>query len=112
MTAAGYLLTRQGNFTRTFRGVGFAQSVYLLGLLAFIPGLAAAIRVIVLLLAFVATWMGAATAFETRGWRTLLLPVVAFLVLVVGAVVLNILLAGAAFTIQNVLAGLGLQPLQ
>ena len=101
VTAAGYLLTRQGNFTRTFRGVGFAQSVYLVGLLALIPGLAVAIRVIVLLWVFVATWMGAATAFGTRGWRTLLLPVVAFAVLVIGALVLNVLVTGAIFTFQS-----------
>ena len=110
VTAAGYLLTRQGDFTRTFRGVGFAQSVYIVGLLALIPGFAPAIRGLLLILAFVATWIGAAAAFDTRGWYTVLLPVMAFLVLIVGLVVVEILLTGASFSFQGVLATLGLQP--
>lgn len=62
-----------------------------------------------LALGFLAVWMGAATAHKTTGWRTLLLPVVVALVYVLGSAVINILLAGAQFTFQALLADFGLQ---
>jgi hypothetical protein len=54
--------------------------------------------------------MGAATAHNTKGWRTLVLPLVVLLVYVVGTAIVAILLAGAQFTFQAVLANIGLQP--
>jgi hypothetical protein len=107
---AGLTLTRQGDFTKTFRAVGFAQSVYLIAILTLFPQLAPVIRLFMLVLGFLATWLAAATAHETRGWRTLLLPVVAYLVLILGTVIIGILLAGAKFTLQGVLFNLGIQP--
>ena len=107
---AGLTLSRQGDFTKTFRAVGFAQSVYLIAILAFFPPLAPVIRLFMLVLGFLATWLAAATAHKTSGWRTLLLPVVAYLVLIVGTVIVAILLAGAKFTLQGVLYSLGIQP--
>jgi hypothetical protein len=106
---AGYALTRKGTFTKTFRAVAFAQSVYLIAIVAIIPPLASPVRLLMLVLGFVATWMAAATAHQTRGWRTLLLPVVAFLILIAGIVVFGILLAGLEFTLQGVLHSLGIQ---
>jgi uncharacterized membrane protein YvlD (DUF360 family) len=106
---AGLALTRQGDFTKTFRAVGFAQVVYVFAILAFFPQLAPVIRLFMLILGFLATWLAAATAHETRGWRTLLLPVVAYLVLILGTAIIGILLAGAQFTLQGVLFSLGIQ---
>ncbi len=106
---AGFTLTRKGTFTKTFRAVGFAQSVYLIALLALFPPLASPIRLLMLVLGFVATWMGVATAHEARGWRTLLLPVIAFLILIAGIVIFAVLLAGIEFTFEGVLYSLGLQ---
>jgi hypothetical protein len=108
LVVAGYLLTRHGYFTRTFRAVAFAQTVSILALLALIPGLDSAIGLLLLVVGFLATWMAAATAHGTRGWRTLLLPVVAYAVIVLAAVVFGILLAGAEFTIQGVLGSFGI----
>lgn len=107
---AGYLLTRKGNTVRTFRALGFAQAVNVLGVLALFPILASFVRLMVLVLGFLSTWMGAAKAYELRGWRTLLLPVVVYLVLILETVIVQLLLSGAQFTMQSVLATLGLQP--
>jgi hypothetical protein len=89
--------------------VAFAQSVYLIAILVIFPPLASSVRLLMLGLSFVATWMGAATAHQTHGWRTLLLPVVAYLILIVGTVIVGILLTGAQFTLQGVLYSLGIQ---
>jgi uncharacterized membrane protein YvlD (DUF360 family) len=105
---AGRLLTRKGDFAHTFRTVGFAQSVHILGILALVPVLRPIVGLVLLVLGFLATWMAAATAHATRGWRTLLLPVVVYLVLTVGYVVFHVLLAGAQFTLDSVLGSLGI----
>ena len=109
IVAAGFLLTKQGYFTKTLRGVGFAQVVYIIGILAIFPNLAPMTGILILVLGFLAVWMGAATAHGTHGWQTLLLPVVALIVLVGGAIVLEILLAGADFTFTTVMDSLGIQ---
>ncbi|NJN82555.1 MAG: hypothetical protein HC802_09985 [Caldilineaceae bacterium] len=110
LVAAGYLLTKKGHFTKTFRALGFSQSVYVLGVLTVVPLLASPIRLLMLVLGFLATWMGAAVAHETRGWKTLLLPVVAYAVLLIGAVLVNALFTGAEFTVQSVLSSFGIAP--
>ncbi|MCB0133209.1 MAG: hypothetical protein KDD78_20240, partial [Caldilineaceae bacterium] len=110
LTAAGYLLTRRGRFTTTFRAVAFAQSVNIVNLLALIPGMASVTQLLVLVLGFVATWMGGAVAHETRGWKTLLLPILSSVVLIAGVVIVDVLLAGADFTWQSVLFTLGIRP--
>jgi hypothetical protein len=58
-------------------------------------------------LGFFAAWIAAAEAHETRGWRTLLFPVMLLLVFIVGSAVISMLLAGAAFTVESLLAALG-----
>jgi hypothetical protein len=107
--AAGWLLTRRGNFTQTFRALGFAQSVYFLSVLALYRPLDTVVQTAVFVLGFLAVWMGAAAAHKTTGWRTLLLPVVVVLVSVVGSAIVALLLAGAGFTLQAVLSEIGLQ---
>jgi len=57
-----------------------------------------------------ATWVAGAAAHQTKGWRTVLLPVVAYLILILGTVIIAILLAGLEFTLQGVLFSLGIQP--
>lgn len=63
---------------------------------------------LLLLMLFVSTWMGAAVAHRTSGWRTLVLPVVAFVVLGAGYVAIEMLLSGMGFAIESVLASLGI----
>jgi hypothetical protein len=108
--AAGWLLTKQGTFTKTMRAMGFGHAVYLLSLLALLPVLGQAANVAILAWGFLCVWMGAATAHKTSGWRTLVLPLVVFLVYVMGTAIVAILLAGAQFTLQSVLGEMGVRP--
>jgi uncharacterized membrane protein YvlD (DUF360 family) len=105
---AGRFLGGTGSFTATLRGMGFAQGVYLLELLAFVPALSTLSRVITTILAFVATWMAGLEAHELHGWRGLLLPVARLLLVVLSVAVLAYLLAGAGFTIESLLREMGL----
>ena len=77
----------------------------MLALLAFIPGVAPLAGFLVLVMAFFA-----ARPTSLRGWRSLLLPVVAVLVLFVGAFVLEVLVAGLEFTLDALARNLGLAP--
>ena len=106
--AAGRLLSGQGAFTRTLRAMGFAQVGWLLSVLMLIGPLAPVARLLTLLLVFFGIWVGASEAHETRGWRTLLLPVMAIVVLVVLAFVLHSLQAGVEFTLSALSHDLGL----
>jgi hypothetical protein len=54
--------------------------------------------------------MGASTAHQTRGWRTILFPIVMILTLVVGSLIISVLLAGGAFTVEALMSDLGITP--
>jgi hypothetical protein len=108
--AAGRLLSGKGKFTTTLRAMGFAQIAWFLGLLTLIPPIAPVARLITVLFAFFAVWMGAAVAHETKGWRTIVLPIITLLVLVVAAFVLRSLMAGAEFAFSALFSDLGLAP--
>jgi len=103
------LLTKQGTFTKTFRAVGFAQMVYVLAPLALIPSVGSSIRILILLLGFVATWLAAAEAHETSGWKTVFFPVAAYGILFVGFIIIGVLLAGLDFALESVMVSLGIQ---
>ena len=109
LTATGYLLTRRGEFTRTFRTAGFALSVYSVVLLALFPLLRSPIYLLALALVLLALWMATAVAHRTAGLRTLLIPVVAGVVLIGGTYVIDLLLAATAFTVEGVLYSLGVR---
>ena len=105
---AGYLLTRQGNFTKTFRAYGFAQSVFVIELFAFFWPVQSMVFLIALVLNLLAVWMGAAVAAQTRGWRTLILPIAYLLVVALATGAATVLLDGAAFTFESIRRALGL----
>jgi hypothetical protein len=105
---AGKVLGGRGSFTATLRGYGFAHSAYALLLLGFIPGLRPVASFLALVLSVVGIWLGAAEAQRTRGWRTLLYPVVVIAVTVLGLALLQQLAAGAALTIETLGQTLGL----
>ncbi len=110
--AAGRLLSGKGKFTTTLRAMGYAQVGWFVGVLTLIPSIAPVARLIALLLVFFGTWIGASEAHETKGWRTVLLPVVAIIVLVVVAFVLRSLLAGSEFAVDALMSDLGVAPPQ
>ena len=110
LTGAGWLLTHTGNFTKTFRAVSFALTVFVLSILAFIPFLSGAIHMVVIILGFIAIWMATAVAHKTSGWRTLVLPVIAFLIVILSAALIRVFGKGISFTVKGVLESLGITP--
>ncbi|HRA65559.1 MAG TPA: YIP1 family protein, partial [Caldilinea sp.] len=107
--AAGWVLTRRGSFTRTFRAMGFAQSASILVAFALVLPFTGIVQSFVLVLSFLTTWLGVATAHTVRGWRAALLPIIAFLVVIVASSVAGMLLAGAAYTLQALLYDIGIR---
>ncbi|MEJ2711019.1 MAG: YIP1 family protein, partial [Anaerolineales bacterium] len=104
------LMRGKATFSATLRAVGFAQSVYILDLLGFIPVIGNMARLLATLVGFFGTWVGTATAHELRGLRTLLLPVLYVVIVVVGFVFMLNVLEGSAFAIQGILTQLGWTP--
>ena len=93
---------------QALRALGFAHIVYLFTIFALLPNFRTSVNFAILIWGFLCVWMGAATAHRTRGWRTLVLPLVVMLVYVVGTAIVGVLLAGAEFTFQAVITELGL----
>jgi hypothetical protein len=104
---AARVLRGKQSYTGTLRVAGFAQSAHILQFLALIPAIGGSARFIVMLVTVVAVWMGVATAHELKGWRTLILPVLYILVMVISLAFLAAAIAGAAYTWNAVLQGLG-----
>jgi uncharacterized membrane protein YvlD (DUF360 family) len=107
---AARLLGGTGSFTTTLRALGFAQAGYVLTLLGLYAPLAPVTRIIATLLFFFGAWIGGAQAHALKGWRSLVLPVVAILVTVVSFLVLSRLALGAEYTLQILLQELGVAP--
>jgi hypothetical protein len=106
---AGWMLTRRGSFTRTFRAMGFAQIAGIVALFTPLLPFTGLMRVLILALSFLTTWLGVATAHKVSGWRTALLPILAFLVTLLGVTVLLLLLGGANYTVEALLYDLGVE---
>ena len=105
---AGRLLTRQGYFTKTLRALGFAHVVYIFDFLALIPPIAPIAIFITAVVSFLATWMAAAEAHETRGWRTFVLPLLGLAVIVLIPLVLGVMFGGVIIGVESVLERVGL----
>jgi len=108
ITTAARALGGRYSMTRSMRALGFAHSVSVLNLIARVAVLAPAINGLTLILSFIAYWLAATEAQELRGWRSLLLPIVGFLLPVAALTVLAVLAEGAAFTIQSLMQQVGL----
>jgi uncharacterized membrane protein YvlD (DUF360 family) len=108
--AAGRLLSGRGQYTRTMRAMGFARSAYFIELLAIIPPLAPLARLLAVVVAFFALWIGAAAAHEIKGWRTVLLPVVAIIVWTITIMALVSLVAGFDVAVEALMGLFGLAP--
>ena len=105
--AVGRILSREGNYTRTLRGLGFAHVVYLVELVAFIPPLAPMALFLGTSLGFISSWMGAAAAHNTSGWRTIILPFLAGLVTILIPILVLVMLGSIAFSFESILGQLG-----
>ncbi len=104
---AGRWLTKEGSFTDTFRAVGFAQAPYLFAPFVFLPVFGPVVRFLIVLFALINTWVGAAAAHRTSGWRTILLPIVAILILFIGYIVIGMLFTGTEFAFNTLAARFG-----
>jgi len=73
-----------------------------------VPAIAPLAVALTSLLAFLATWMAAAVAHETHGWRTFVLPVLGLLVIILIPLALTAMFGGAVIGVESVLEQLGL----
>ncbi len=95
---------------QTLRVAGFAQTAHLILLLGFLPVIGPVARLLSMILATVGVWIGVATAHELKGWRSIILPVIYLVVIVVGAVFIASAITGIQLTINNLLAEVGWTP--
>ncbi len=107
---AGRWLTQKGYYTRTLRALGFAQATHILDVLLLIPALAPVITFLSTILTFIAVWMAAAEAHETRGWRTVILPFLAVILILAIPLVVLFLTGSAVVGLEEVLSQFGLTP--
>lgn len=107
LTWAARLLRGKEKFTATLRVSGFAQSAHILELLSFIPVIGPIARFLSLLLTFFGIWIGTSIANELRGWRTILLPLIYLLTIVVALVFLMAIIEGTTVTMDSLLMDLG-----
>jgi uncharacterized membrane protein YvlD (DUF360 family) len=110
MTAAGRILRGQATFSALFRVLGFVSILRLIQLFELVPALARPAVVASTILSAFAVWLGAATALRLSGWRTLLLPLLYFVTLVLGLFTILSLLGGFGFALDTLAARLGLTP--
>jgi hypothetical protein len=90
--------------------MGFARTADILNLLVLLPVIGSIAPLAAILLAFLGTWIGVAQAHQLKGWRSLLLPVIAVVVFVGAAVILTVLGEGLQLTIDTFLQSLGMSP--
>ena len=105
---AARALKGKGDFSATLRVMGFAQTAEILNLLVLLPVMGSIAPLAAILLNFLGTWIGAAQAHELKGWRSLLLPVIAVVVFVGASVILTVLGDGLQLTIDTFLQSLGM----
>ncbi len=108
ITGATRLLRGKGTFTTTLRVAGFAQGAHILELLVFIPVIGPIARFLAVMLVFFGVWIGTAIANDLRGWRTILLPLVYLIVMIVTFVFLLAIIQGTVFTIEGLFMDLGI----
>ncbi len=108
--AAGRLLADNGSYTRTLRGLGFANVVTLIEMIGLIPALAPLAAPLGTLLSLVAIWMGASMAHNARGWRSIILPILGIFFVVAVPLLAQTMFGGAILGLESLLRQLGLMP--
>lgn len=107
---AARLLRGKGDFTATLRVIGFASAARVIELFALVPPLSLVARIAALLVQFLATWLGVSEAHRLHGWRTIALPLVAFVVGATSIILFNTLLLGLEFSLKNIMSILDVLP--
>lgn len=107
---AARLLRGKGDLNATLRVMGFASTARVIELLTLIPPLSLVARIAALLVQFLATWLGVSEAHRLRGWRTVALPLVAFLVGALSIILFYTFLLGFELSLKNIGSVLDLLP--
>ncbi len=102
---AARILGGKGSFTRTLRAVGFAYLTRIYAVLVFLPALGDVAKFITLAISIVAVWIAGVQAHKLKGWRSIFFPIIVAAVFLAAMVVVNVLLEGVAFTLQNIFGG-------
>jgi hypothetical protein len=110
MFATARLLRGKASLTQTLTVTGFAHLGYLFELFGFLPVIGSIARGVAVLFTFFSVWLGVAAVHEVKGWRTLLLPVVYLIIIVVAVVFITAALRGTAFALDALLEDFGWTP--
>ncbi len=108
LALAARTLRGQGDFTKTLRVAGFAQSAHVIELLGFLPVIGPLARLIAVLLSVIGLWMGTVVAHDLKGWRTILLPVIYILTTIIAIVFIMAAYQGFSVTSEALLEAFGL----
>jgi hypothetical protein len=109
-TLAGRTLKGRGTFSHTFRAVGFAQVPEVITWLNIIPVAGPLFNIVGTVMLLVAAWLALQESLRISKWRALLIPLVALVIVVLAIVVIDLVVSGAALTVETILAQLGLTP--
>jgi uncharacterized membrane protein YvlD (DUF360 family) len=107
---AAHIMRGKGDFTQTFRALGFAQTVHLLELFRLIPIIDPLVVAAVTVLSLLVTWLAVAEAHRLRGWRTLVVPVVYLAIIALTGVWLLSLSGGLRFAVETLGQRFGFLP--
>ncbi len=106
----GRALGGKGTFTSTLRAIGFAYATKFVFVLSLIPQLTGMTEFLVFVISLVAFWVAGVQTHKLRGWRSLTFPIIVIAIFFLSIFVLQILLGGAAFTLELLLQEVGVMP--
>jgi uncharacterized membrane protein YvlD (DUF360 family) len=107
---AARLLRGKANYTQTFRAYSFGNTIYAFAIFALIPGLEQIIRLVVVIGAVIAIWVAVSEAHRILGWRTLVLPFLTIIMLVIVSAAIGLFVAGTEMSINALMNAFGLTP--
>jgi hypothetical protein len=108
--AAGRMLRGTGSLTTTLRTLAYAEVTSVALLFGLLPTIGPALALGQLAFRLVATWIAVQEALNLSGWRTLLVPLIAALLLIATMVGGLALVSGTQVTIGMVLLRMGIGP--
>lgn len=103
---AGRIIAGRASYTRTLRGLGFANAIVLIRFVGLVPLLAPLAAPITAWIGFIAVWMGAAAAHNATGWRGVILPILGVILAVLAPLFLQMMVSGAVLSFESILAQL------
>jgi len=95
----GRALRGKADFARTMRTVGFAYTTRFYSLLGFLPVIGNVAKLITLIATMMAVWIAGVQAHKLRGWRSILFPIMVFIIMLLSVILIQVLWEGATFTL-------------